>query len=114
MLDETCPESEGFYSILLLTYMQINLKFQDTIHRLTEENNGFKENHSIEKSKNKDMIRELQEQKSQLLEENNQLRSENDQLMEVQGQDLKEMEEKLHNLLESYGERSKYIHSWSK
>ena len=38
---------------------------------------------------NKDMIRELQDQKGQLLEENNQLRGENDQLVEVQGQDLK-------------------------
>ena len=56
---------------------------------------------------NKDMIRELQDQKNQLLEENN-------QLMEVQGLDLKNMEEKLQKLLESYGERSKYIHSWSK
>ena len=106
-------------------------ELQDQKGQLLEENNQLRgendqlvevqgqdlkkmEDNLQDQENNKDMIRELQDQKNQLLEENNQLRGQNDQLMEVQGLDLKNMEEKLQNLLESYGERSKYIHSWSK
>ena len=60
------------------------------------------------------MIKQLKEDKNVLEEENNELKEENSQLKEAQVQDMKRMEEKLQNLLESYGERSRYIHSWSK
>ena len=56
----------------------------------------------------------LEEEKKKFEEENNELKEENSQLKEVQVQDMKRMEEKLQNLLENYGERSRYIHSWSK
>ena len=59
-------------------------------------------------------LSQIMEENSQLTEENSQLTEENSQLKEVQVQDMKGMEEKLQNLLESYGERSRYIHSWSK
>ena len=60
------------------------------------------------------MIKQLEEEKNALKEEKNALKEENSQLREVQVQDMKRMEEKLQNLLECYGERSRYIHSWSK
>ena len=67
------------------------------------------------------LIQKLQEKLTQLKEEIKQLQDlikqlqeENFQLREVEVQDTKRMEEKLQNLLESYGERSRYAHSWSK
>ena len=66
------------------------------------------------------MIQQLKKELSQLKEEKNKLQEEKNELEEenthlrVQVQDVKRMEEKLEKLLESYGERSRYIHSWSK
>lgn len=54
-----------------------------------------------------DMINYLNEEKRKLQEEITQLRV-------IQDQDMKRMEEKLENLLNSYGERSRYAHSWKK
>ena len=54
-----------------------------------------------------DMINYLNEEKRKLQEEITQLRV-------IQDQDMKRMEEKLENLLNSYGERSRYAHSWAK
>ena len=54
-----------------------------------------------------DMINYLNEEKRKLQEEITQLRV-------IQDQDMKRMEEKLENLLNSYGERSRYAHSWEK
>ena len=51
-----------------------------------------------------DMINYLNEEKRKLQEEITQLRV-------IQDQDMKRMEEKLENLLNSYGERSRYAHS---
>ena len=53
------------------------------------------------------MINYLNEEKRKLQEEITQLRV-------IQDQDMKRMEEKLENLLNSYGERSRYAHSWEK
>ena len=50
------------------------------------------------------MINYLNEEKRKLQEEITQLRV-------IQDQDMKRMEEKLENLLNSYGERSRYAHS---
>ena len=52
-----------------------------------------------------DMINYLKEEKKRLQEENTQLKV-------IQDLDMKRMEEKLQNLLNSYGERSRFAHSW--
>ena len=85
------------------------------------------------------MLEELKERNMELLEQISQLKLklqalENDQLRKIfiesttthffafflvprtrsdQAEELKTMERKLQELLESYGERSRYAHSWS-
>ena len=84
------------------------LSNQDRINQLQEENTQLRENiHLIDENNH------LKEGNNQLQELNKQLQEENFQLREVEVHDTKRMEEKLKNLLESYGERSRYAHSWS-
>ena len=76
------------------------------------------------------LVEELQERNTELLAQNNQLKLENAQLrkqLEIRvfcilcviffdrtrpDQELRTMERKLQELLENYGERSRYAHSW--